>query len=350
MAPILSSVLITGGSGFLGTNIAQRLLTSPSTQIHLLDISPPPDSLASNPSITYHHGTITSLPSLHTLVQTIRPTAVFHTAGLVPSTARAISQNTWADYTRINITGTHNVLTASQHADVQVFVQSSSVEVINGAWQSHWHANEAVPYPRTMAGFYHGFKRAAEQLVLAANGEAGMRTCALRLAVLYGPGDRVLMPVLYQMSQSRIGRRLKLGKGENMFDFLEVENATHAHLLAAEHLLASIQPKGAGQAFHISDLQPVRFGDFADAAMARFGAPCDTGQWRVVLPVMLVWALLRVVELLGVLCGYQLTGIAQEAVEGTLERWYDCGEAESVLGYGPLRGVEEGVEKMGLGR
>ncbi|MBI2531729.1 MAG: NAD-dependent epimerase/dehydratase family protein, partial [Deltaproteobacteria bacterium] len=113
--------------------------------------------------------------------------------------------------------------------------------------------NETYPYPQRYICHYPATKAMAERYVIAANGKEGLLTTALRPHLVWGPGDRHLIPRVLQ--RARAGRLFIVGDGNNKVDVTYVENAAQAHLQAVDHL----QPGSvvAGQVYFISQGEPV---------------------------------------------------------------------------------------------
>ena len=107
---------------------------------------------------------------------------------------------------------------------------------------------------------------------------------------MFGPGDRTIIPGLYQVIKNR-QTMWQVGDNSNLWDFTYVDNIAHAHVLAAENLItpeASL-PHGsaAGEAFMITNGEPVYFWDFTRACWAAWGhvnprkiaIPMSLGYW-----------------------------------------------------------------------
>jgi len=86
---------------------------------------------------------------------------------------------------------------------------------------------------------YNDTKARAEAMVIAANGQDGLLTCAIRPAGIFGPGDRQAIPGfigVYKAGKAKFS----VGDGKNIFDMTYVDNVVHAHLLAAEKLADTV--------------------------------------------------------------------------------------------------------------
>ena len=187
--------------------------------------------------------------------------------------------------------------------------------------------------------------------MLAANEPGTLLTCSIRPAGIFGEGDA---QTLYHMINLwREGRsRIQVGANHNLFDFSYVGNVAHAHLLAARALLATAAASTApldhervdGEAFLVTNGQPVYFWDFPRAVWKAAGSPDGLDS---------VWHLGRSTGLaLGGLCEVVFglirrtpTLTRQRIVYSTMTRYYDITKARRRLGYEPLVGLEEGIRR-----
>ncbi len=70
----------------------------------------------------------------------------------------------------------------------------------------------------------------AERLVLAANGQRGLRTIALRPSGIFGEGDPLFVPSV--INNARKGKmKFMIGNGRNLMDFTYVGNVAYSHIL-----------------------------------------------------------------------------------------------------------------------
>ncbi|KAL8738475.1 MAG: hypothetical protein Q9181_000731 [Wetmoreana brouardii] len=289
----LGSVLVIGGCGFLGHHIVRQLLESYSATVSVLDLRTTSNRF---PNVSYLNGDITSLDSIRPIFQSIRPNVIIHTASpaftsdnktLHTGKARSL-------FDRVNIQGTQNLLEiSSETGTVKAFIYTSSSSVIHDTISPLTNANETYPVLRSplQPEYYAETKGRAESLVLAHNRHVSspqMLTAAIRPAGLFGEGDMQLIPGMLRALKKR-QTRVQLGENDNLFDFTYVGNAAHAHILAAVALLITAQKFGHGssgnnmipldheradgQAFLVTNTQPIYFWDFARAVWAAAGDP-----------------------------------------------------------------------------
>ena len=247
--------LVTGALGFLGLYVVEQLRAR-GEQVRAL-CRRPSDELQSL-------GVDVVLGDLRDAAAVERACAgvdtVFHCAAV------AGIWGPWRHYFEVNVLGTRHVLAGCRRHGVQRLVYTSSPSVtFTGADQCG--IDESVPYAARWLCHYPRSKALAEQAVLAANGRNGLLTCALRPHLIWGPGDRHLVPRLIE--RARRGQLRRVGDGRNLIDMVYVENAAEAHLRAAEALVAGSPV--CGQAYFISQGEPVRCWEWIDTILACAG-------------------------------------------------------------------------------
>ena len=171
-------VMLTGGSGFLGSYIAERLQARAHTVRAMVRATSPTDRLRAA-GVELCEGTLEDAGSLRAAVRGVD--AVIHCAGLV----KARSEE---DFDRVNATGTRLILDAvlAENSDLRRFVQLSSIAARGPAGQGAPGRETAAPYSA-----YGASKLRGEQEALA---EAGrLPVTVIRPPVIYGPRDVELL-------------------------------------------------------------------------------------------------------------------------------------------------------------
>jgi nucleoside-diphosphate-sugar epimerase len=215
----MRSVLVTGGAGFLGRALVTHLRDL-GLAVRSFDLHPHPDA-----SIESIIGNVTD-PAVVARA-CIGVDTVFHTAAMIDW-----SLNKRKQLHAVNVEGTANVIAACREQRVQRLLYTSSVDVVFGGKPIDG-GNEDTPYPEHHLDDYGHSKAIAERLVLAANDEELM-TCSLRVATLWGPGERFRVTRFVEMA--RDGKLAALGNGTSRFSHLFIANAVLAHQRAAERL------------------------------------------------------------------------------------------------------------------
>lgn len=177
----------------------------------------------------------------------------------------------------------------------------------------------------------------------------GFLTCALRPSGIFGVGDSWVLPGIIE-AYKRGQTKVQLGDNKNLFDFTENTNVAHAHHLAAAALLSSnatlpATEKVDGEAFFITNDEPVPFWDFTRMAWKYAGDTTQPHQiwiisrtWGMVIAGLLEWVfwLLR-------LGNPPLTRTKVRL--SCMTRYYSVEKAKQRLGYRPLIGLREGLQR-----
>ncbi len=162
------------------------------------------------------------------LVALVRPTVVFHLA------TRFVSEHRAADVAPLihdNVQFGTQLLEAMRAAGVRYFVNAGS------AWQ-HFKNVEYSP-----VSLYAATKKAFADILEYFVEAAGVKAVTLEFTDTYGPGDarRKLIPIMYEAEQSK--RELARVSGDVPLNFVHVDDAVTALIVAAARLTAN---QGAG--------------------------------------------------------------------------------------------------------
>lgn len=333
-------ILVTGGSGFLGRSVIRTLLERyPHWKVSALDIRPP-DADAEKQLDRVMLADIRSENSVIAAFKDYHPDLVIHTAGVVP--ARAFRYSTrdvdWQHVKAVNYDGTRNILSATMASGCFRFVYTSSVTaIIDDLDHDYYYMDESVPLG--LAQLHYGkSKGMAETFVLSPeHAEKGLKACALRPCTILGPDDTQVISVLHDC----IGKGetyFIVGDGDNIYDWMYIDNAVHAHLLAAENLLTS--KTAAGEAFFITNQEPAYFWDFLAFIWAQFG---HEPAFRVHVPVGLAMVVAFVLEWVTWLMGLPTTLDTGSVKDGIRTQYASNEKAIEILGYKPIVALSEGV-------
>lgn len=256
-----TEILVTGGSGFLGRGIVRRLAEKhPEWHISVLDLHPPPPHLRKCIS-QFIPADISSAESVNNAFVEYSPDLVVHTAGIVPARRDRYSTcpKQWEKVKGINYDGTRNVLDAAMASGCRRLVYTSSCTVlIDDLDHDYYNMDESFPLGKAFL-HYGKSKGMAEAYVLSPkHAENGLIACALRPATIIGPEDTAVMSLIHDL----IGKgetNFVVGDGDNFYDWMYIDNAVQAHVLAVENLLTT--KTAAGHAMFISNQEPVYFWD-----------------------------------------------------------------------------------------
>lgn len=173
--------LITGGAGFLGATLSNRL-NRQGHHVRVLDDLSTGDPNALDPDIHFTRGDINDRPKLWTLLQDID--CVYHLAARVSVPESILFPR---DYNHVNVGGTATVMEAIRDASTKRIVLASSGAVY-GNQQDALMKESMMPHPGSP---YAVSKFSSEWYVRTLGALSGVETICLRIFNAYGPGQRI---------------------------------------------------------------------------------------------------------------------------------------------------------------
>jgi len=242
-----SKILVTGGAGFIGSHIVDRLLTDDYevTVVDNLDTG-------RLENIVHHQGRKEfnlikgDIRDFNLVKQILKDIdVVFHEAALASVTLSVKDPVLTND---INVTGTLNLLKASSDLHVKRFIYASSAAVY-GHTSSPQKREDMTPNPTSP---YGASKLAAENYVKLFHKLYGLETVSLRYFNVYGPRQRFDIQCAYGGAITIFTNRLLknmppiiYGDGEQTRDFVYIQDVVEANMLALN------SKKAAGEVFNI---------------------------------------------------------------------------------------------------
>ena len=257
---------------------------------------------------------------------------VFHVA------AKVGLWGSFEDFHAVNVGGTRNVLRACGELGIDKLVFTSSPSVVfDGRDVEGW--NEDAPYPDRYDSHYSRTKAQAEEMVLAADHDR-LSTVALRPHLVWGPGDRHLLPRV--VARARAGRLFRIGDEDKLIDTLYVDDAVEAHILAAIQL--SPLSEIAGKAYFLSSGDPRPVWEVIARMLAAAGLPPVRSRVPKALAVAAADACEAAWRLLGLQSEPPLTRFLVSQL--TTAHWFDITAAKRELGWRPKVKLEDGMDRL----
>jgi UDP-glucose 4-epimerase len=246
-------VLITGGAGFLGSALANRLVGSDRVHTVLaLDDLTAGDPRRLDPAVLFTRGDVKDVPKLWTLLQGVD--CVYHLAARVRVPE---SIHYPGNYNDTNVGGTVAVMEAVRDTGVKRVVFASSGALYGE--QPHQPIDESqTPNPNSPYGVS---KVAAEHYVSTLGTLYNIETVSLRIFNAYGPGQDLppsyppIIPYLLRQVQTG-GSQVIFGDGTQTRDFVYVDDVVDALMAAATATKVdrAVINIGSGQEVQIGDL------------------------------------------------------------------------------------------------
>ncbi|HEY1408301.1 MAG TPA: NAD-dependent epimerase/dehydratase family protein, partial [Promineifilum sp.] len=216
-------ILVTGGAGFLGAALANRLAAEDHAVLVLDDLSNG-DATRLDSRISFTKGDVDSVPLLWSLLQDVD--CVYHLAARVSVPQSILYPR---EYTRVNVGGAVSLMEAMRDTGAGRVVFTSSGAVY-GRQARQPVSEDDTPHPDTP---YAVSKLSAEQYIHTIGELRGLETVALRIFNAFGPGQSLPVshaPVVPRFLQQAMtgGSIIIFGDGKQTRDYVYVDDAVNA--------------------------------------------------------------------------------------------------------------------------
>lgn len=221
-------LLVTGGAGFIGRALSNRLARE-GHEVWVIDDLSAGDESALDEAVLFTRGDVTDVPKLWTLLQGVA--CVFHLAARVSVPQSVLYPR---EYNSVNVGGTVSVMEAMRDAGVRRVVMASSGAVY-GEQVVQPVSEDVAPNPDSP---YAVSKLAAEHYVHTIGALWGIETVCLRIFNAYGPGQQLPAshwPVVPRFLGHTLGGGSVViyGSGEQTRDYVYLEDVVDALAAAA---------------------------------------------------------------------------------------------------------------------
>ena len=320
----MSDVFVTGGSGFIGGRLIERLCADGHAVRALARSSAAAERVHACGAEAIR-GELADVAAMRTGAEGCE--LAFHAAATLGDWGRR------EDFERGNVQGTGNVLEACADAGVRRLVHVST-EAVLIAGEPLVDVDETAPLRPDSPALYSATKARAEQAVLAANGRA-LETVVLRPRFVWGLGDTTLLPRMVELARS--GRFAWIDGGRQLTATTHVENTVEGLVRAA----AQGRP---GNVYFVTDGEPSVFREFVSSLLETQGVAAPTRSVPRRLASALATAGEATWRLLPLPGGPPLTRFTYwvSSQECTIK----IDKARDQLGYVPVKTVADGLAEM----
>jgi nucleoside-diphosphate-sugar epimerase len=305
-------ILLTGGTGFIGSELLQRLVRIPKYSVTAASRGP---LLGQNVTLFK----ITSISNDTQWSQGLeRHDCVIHAAARAHIMKDEVAEPL-AEYRRVNVDGTLNLARQAAAVGVKRFIFVSSIKV-NGEQMplGQPFTAEDTPAPEDAYGIS---KWEAEQGLQQLASETGMEVVIIRPPLVYGPGVKGNFASVIKLVAKELP--LPLGAIHNLRSLVSVDNLVDLIITCIDH------PAATNQVFLAGDGQDLSTTELLRGVARAMGKPSRL----IPVPASL---LMLAATLLG------KKPVAQRLL-GSLQ--VDISKARDILGWEPPISVEEGLRR-----
>jgi nucleoside-diphosphate-sugar epimerase len=267
-------VLITGGTGFIGSRLALHCL-SVGHEVVVLGQTNTPVEAANRKVLTVAGARVLlgSVTDAGTVQEAVHDADVVYHMAAAQHEAHAPDRH----FRDVNVGGTRNVLAASVSAGVGRFVLGSTIGVYGAPRGAHIHERS----PLAPDNIYGRTKLEAEQIARSMRDQ--LRLVVVRISETYGPGDHRLLKLFKALKR---GPFVLIGPGTNMHHPIFIDDLVEGLLLAATSQAA------VGQTFVLAGKDALTTREMVATIAAQLGVT----PLRVRLPLQPLLALAVVME------------------------------------------------------
>ena len=255
-------VLVTGGAGFVGSHLVERLVDAGERVAVLDDLSRGRRAWL-RPEVELHQVDIRDAAAVRGVVAAAAPEVVLHLAAMhfipavdgAPEVARAV-----------NVGGTKGLLDALRDRPPRLLLFASTAAVYPD--RAGQIAEACPPEPRDL---YGGTKLEGERLVSRFADETGARCVVARIFNVVGPREtnaHVVPEVVEQLRHGAAG--VRLGNLDSRRDYTDVRDV-------ADALLALLEVAGEERLFNVGSGRSVSVRDLVDICAEVLGRPVAIG-------------------------------------------------------------------------
>jgi len=270
-------ILITGGAGFIGSHLAERLLREGKRVaiVDNLDDYYPAEAKRANleevrrvGELLFFSADIRKEKDLLQAFAAFKPDVVVHLAAR-PGVRLSFSQPSL--YASINVLGTVEVLEASRRSGVERIVFASSSSVYGASSQAPFREDADISHPLSI---YAATKVAGEALAYTYSHAYALSVACLRLFTVYGPRQRPDLAIRKFAGLILEGKEVPIfGDGSLERDFTYIDDTV-------EGIVHALGAPGKFDVYNIGNCRPVR----VDAMVQALGRALDRPVRRKYLP------------------------------------------------------------------
>src|SRR5215468_1241594 len=319
--------LVTGGTGFLGRQLVERLALE-GDEVSVLGRGDRAAAGLRGTGARVVPGDLRRWPSLQKAVEGVD--VIYHCAGKVEAGGR------WVDFLEVNVLGTERLIQAALEHGVRRFIHVSSIGVYPERPDGAVIGEDDGYDTNTGRGGYTRSKVMADQLAFWYVRERSAPITVIRPATIYGPGGKNNL-VRVGVKKGRLN--VIFGDGANVMPLVYVDNVVDALVLAAH------RAEAVGRAYNVVDDDRITQREY----LTRMGEALGRAQTTTYLPLPTVRLLASGADLAkAALRGGRRSpqGMFSRITRSLQSGRYDTSRAKSELGWKPKVDFEEALRRV----
>lgn len=320
--------LVTGATGFVGSYLIETLLKH-GYQVRALARKTSDVQFIQSLGVEIVYGNLDDPQSLNSAVDSVE--LVLHAAGKID-----LGWGNWAEFERINVDGTRNILEASANAGVKRFLYVSSATVYAPSENEHKPLDESSSHTSICSpSNYYGYSKSlGEQAAFEYQRNGRLDVTIIRPDLIYGPRDLYGTDLIYRHSRVPIvfwpgsdgGLRCPVFAGD----------------VAQFALLAATSDIAKGQAYNVAPPNAIRYRELAERMICAQGGRrlhmrLPTCFWFAAAVLVERWAALWRSKTKPLFTRVDLEVFSQDI-------WIDGTKAYNELGWQPTVPLEQGLD------
>lgn len=248
-------MFVTGGAGFLGGHIVDKLMTEGHSVCCLVRDDCKKARLVKM-GVEVVYGDLRDFDSMKHLVKGFD--CVFHAA------AKVSDWGDWNDFYENTVLGTQNILISAEEAGVSKFLHVSTVDVYDPKMMTkNCLIDEESPLISIKTNYYYAkAKLMAEAEVMSAHYRGKIKTAIIRPATIYGRRDKTILPRFIDFIKDP-----ESGWVDNFNPVMGLVNVVDVADLCVKAISSMVV---SGRSFNATSDQYVRIRDFAEIVCKKF--------------------------------------------------------------------------------
>ncbi|GAB4169960.1 MAG: NAD(P)-dependent oxidoreductase [Calditrichia bacterium] len=311
----MANIFVTGGTGFVGKAVIDRLLDQ-NHHVYALVRNPDKCDRKQGDQFTLIQGSLDKPFTIPSEVEYI-----IHIAGVTKA-------NNYDEYFKGNVLTTENLLTSIRQSKLTLKrLVGISSQAVAGPSQTNMPLTEDAP-PRPLT-WYGETKLIAEQKLLEFGKEYS--TCIIRPPAVYGPRDADILNVFKFL---KYGLNLKIGRKEQYVSVVYVYNLADGIIRAMTH------PQAHNQVFYITDEGSYAWSELVDMIATIMNKKYIT----ISLPYSLAKVVAGIIEYISGFTGKPTILNRQKMIEVNQQYWLCSSEkAKTLLNFSPTVSTSEAL-------